>query len=77
MLLPAGGDVGIQPFLLTGFHDRSAAVAGIRNEGIWQLSGVGFDVLQHGLQVHRIAGLVAHPDAMITWWSPSTAAWAL
>ena len=62
MLLPAGGDVGIQPFSLTGFQVGGAAVAGIRNQGIRQLPSVGLDSLQHGQQVNRIAGLVADAD---------------
>ena len=68
MLLPAGGDVGLQTPLLAGFQVGGAAVAGICNEGIRQLTGVGLDPLQPVQpvqpvqQVHRIAGLVAHAD---------------
>ena len=62
MLLPAGGDVGLQTPLLAGFQVGGAAVAGICNEGIRQLTGVGLDPLQHGQQVDRIAGLVAYAN---------------
>ena len=62
MLLPAGGDVGLQPLHLTGFQLCGASVAGIRNQGIRQLPSVGLDSLQHGQEVVRIAGLVAHAD---------------
>ncbi len=33
-MLPASGDVGIEPFSLTNFKVGGAAVAGIRNQGI-------------------------------------------
>ena len=35
---------------------------GIPNEGIRRLTGVELDPLQHGQQLHRIAGLVAEAD---------------
>jgi hypothetical protein len=62
VLLPAGRDVGVEPPLLAGFQVGGAAVAGIHNEGIRQLTGVGLDPLQLEQQVHRIAGLVADAD---------------
>ncbi len=62
MLLRAGGDTGVEPPLFAVFQVGGAAVAGIRNEGIQQLTGVELDPLQHGQQVHRIAGLVNDAD---------------
>lgn len=62
VLLAAGGDVGVELPVLTGFQVGGAAVAGIGDQGIGPLTGVGLDPLQHGQQVHRIACLVAHPD---------------
>ena len=59
MLLPAGGDVGIQPTLLAGLEVGGAAVARIRSEQLGQLAGVGLDSLHHRHEVHGVAGLVA------------------
>jgi hypothetical protein len=60
VLLPAGGDVGVEPPVLTAFQVAGAAVARVRNKGIRQLPSVGLNALQHGQQVHRFTGLVAH-----------------
>ena len=62
MLLPAGGDVGVQPPVFAGFEVGGAAVARIRNEGIRQLPSVRLDSLEHRQQVNRIARLVAHAN---------------
>lgn len=67
MLLPAGGDLGLQPTLPTSFQVGGAATTGVGDQGGGSLSNDGLDALNHGQQVHRIAGLVAHPIARITW----------
>ncbi len=48
MLLAAGGDVGIQPPLLTGLKLGRAPVTRISHEHTWSLAGVGFDSFEHG-----------------------------
>jgi len=62
VLLPARGDVGIQPSLFAGFQVGGAAVARIRDQRIWLLASVRLDPLQHRQQMHRIAGLIADAD---------------
>ena len=62
VLLAAGGDVGDEAPVLAGFQVGGAAVTGVRDQGIRQLTAFGLDPLLHGLQVHCIAGLVAHAD---------------
>ena len=62
VLLAADGDVGVELPVLTGFQVRGAAVTGVGDQAIGSLTGVGLDPLVHGQQVHRITGLVAHPD---------------
>ena len=64
--LPAGGDVGIKSPLLADFQVGGAAVAGVGDQDIRQLAGVGDGTLQHGHQIHRVAGLVATSIATIT-----------
>lgn len=77
MLLPAGGDVGLQPLLLTSFQVGSAAVAVVGNQGTGQLADVGLHPLQHGQQVHRVAGLITHPSRHDHLVVGVQAAWAL
>ncbi len=62
MLLPAGGDIGIDAALLTGFEVGDAAVTRICCQRCWQLGDIGVDSLHHGQQVHGVAGLVADAD---------------
>jgi hypothetical protein len=79
VLLAAGGDVGVEAPFLAGFQVGGAAVAGIGDKGLGHPAGIDLDPLQHRQQVHRVAGLgwLLTPMATITWWSPSTATWAL
>ncbi len=61
-MLPACGDVGLQPLLLTGFQVGGAAVADVGHPGTRRLTGVGHDPLQRGEQMQRVADLVAYAD---------------
>ena len=62
MRLPAGGDVGIQTPLLAGLNVVRAAVAGIGDQLLGKLAGVGHDPLKHGLEMGSITGLVDDPQ---------------
>ncbi len=62
VMLPAGGDIGIDAALFAGFQVGGIAVTRICRQRCWQLAGVGVDSLQHGQQVHGVAGLVADAD---------------
>ncbi len=57
----AGGDGGSQLTLLAALDGVGAAVAGIREQLVRQLAGVGEDPLQHRQQMGGVTGLVADP----------------
>jgi hypothetical protein len=54
-----------------------AADAGIREQLVRKLPGVGEDPLQHGQQMGFPLAWLLIPTATITWWAPSTATWQL
>ncbi len=47
MLLAAGGDVAVEALVLAGIQVGGAAVAGVRDQGIGPLTGVGLDAVAH------------------------------
>ena len=59
VLLPARRDVSVELPVLASFQVGGAAVPGVGDQGIRQLSGICLDPLQHRHQMHRITGLVA------------------
>jgi len=61
VLLPAGGEVGIQPALLARLNVGGAAVARVAVHLIGHLAGVGHDPLHHGKEVVLVCCLVADP----------------
>ncbi len=75
--LAAGGDGGLQLTLLAALDGVGAAAAGIREQRLRQLAGVGEDPLQHGQQMGVSRAWLLIPTATITWWAPSTAIWQL
>lgn len=62
VLLPAGGDVGIQVPVLTGLKVVTATESHVRREHRWQLAAVDLDSLQHQQQVHGVGGLDVNAD---------------
>jgi len=61
VLLPAGGEVGIQPALLARLDVGGAAVARVGDHLLGQLAGVRHDPLHHRNEVVLVRCLIADP----------------